>query len=241
VKDIDFLPEWYKESHRRRVHMRHQYVVLAGLVVAMVSYNMLSTHRINTVSAGIDRLDDQRRIAEQVIYEFDAANSQLRERQAKVDLVSQMDSKIDVGAVLAELSHIISGHVVLSRVDFIAEPVTGVKEQNRNSTTVRSAAGSGASKSAPLGDVCFRIVMTGVAANPADVGALACRLEESPYFKQVYPSVPRSGKIEMGSVPGGSSGAAQDLAPAGQTKEAFQASEFEITCYLANYEEIKGG
>jgi hypothetical protein len=240
VKDIDFLPEWYKESHRRRVHVRHQYAVLAAVACAMISYNLVATHHINTVSAGIDRLDDQRRIAEQVIYEFDTVNQQLRNGQAKVDLVAQMDSKIDVSAVLAELSHLISGHVVLSRLEFISETLASATEQNRSGTTVRPAGAIGAGTSAPLGDVCFKIVMAGVAAKPDDVGVLARRLEESPYFKQVCPSVSRSSKIQMATSAAAPSGNSQDDPATGRTKEAVQVSEFEITCYLANYEEVKG-
>jgi hypothetical protein len=241
VKDIDFLPEWYKEGHRHRVHMRHQYAVLAAVVCAMITYNVAATHRINRISASIDGLDDQRRIAEQVIYEYDVTNKQLQERQAKVDLIAQMDSKIDVSAVLAELSHIINGSVVLSRLDFISETVDTPKEPSPSSTTVRPADASGTGKYVPLGDVRFRIVMAGVAANPADVGTLACRLEESPYFRQVYPSVSRSSKIEMAAPAAAPPTARADSVQTEQGKETLQASEFEITCYLANYEESKGG
>jgi hypothetical protein len=240
VKDIDFLPEWYKEKYRRRMHMRHQYVVLAGLVCAMILYNVIATHRINTASAGIDRLDDQRRMAEQVIFEFDTVNRHFNEHQAKADLVAQMDSKIDISAVLAELSHIIGGRVVLSRLEFISEALASTKYSSPSGTVVRLVGGSGDGKSGPLGDVRFRIVMTGVAANASDVGDLACRLEESPYFRQVIPSVPRSSKIEVPASVPISSGSRSDDAAKNPAKEALQVSEFEITCYLANYEEIRG-
>jgi hypothetical protein len=210
--------------------MRHQYAILAGLVCAMIFYNLAASHRISVVAAGIDRLDDQRRIAEQVLYEFDAANQELHEHQIQIDQVGQIDSKIDVSAVLAELSHLVTGRVILGRLDLISEPIASAKEKDRNGTTARLVAASAGGKGPSAGDVRFRIVMSGVAANPADVGALACRLEESPYFKQVYPSVSRSGNIEKAGV------AATD----GPARESLQVSEFEITCYLANYEDIQG-
>jgi hypothetical protein len=233
VKDIDFLPEWYKEGYRRRVHMRRQYAVLVGIVCAMISYNLIATHRIDAIAGTIDSLDNQRHVAEQIIHEYDTLNRQLSVRQAKVDLIGQVDSKFNLGAVLAELSHIISGRVALSRIEFTSEAVSGaIKEQSPVGSAVRPAGGvSGSGKSVLLGDVCLRIVLAGVAANPADVGTLACRLEESPYFTQVHPSLSRSSKIEVPT---------SSPTPTGQAKEAFQVSEFEITCYLANYEDVEG-
>lgn len=239
MKDIDFLPEWYKEGHRHRAHLRHQYAILVAVVLAMITYNVTATHHISRVSAGLDRLDDQRRIAEQVIFEFDAANRQLHERQTKVNLIARMDSKIDVSAVLAELSHIVNGRLVLSRLDLISEPMAASKEENRSNVAMRPARSSGTEPIA-LGDVRFRIVMGGVAENAQDVGDLAEKLEESPYFRDVCPSVPRTGKIEIAVPAASASGGPDGTAATAPGKEALQVSEFEITCYLANYEEVKG-
>jgi hypothetical protein len=47
MKEIDFLPEWYKEGRRRRLHMRRQYAVLMVFFLAMVTYNTIATHKIS--------------------------------------------------------------------------------------------------------------------------------------------------------------------------------------------------
>jgi len=49
---------------------------------------------------------------------------------------------------------------------------------------------------------------------------LICRLEDSPYFQLVYPSFSRNRNIKTGTNLAG---------------ENYPASEFEISCYLANY------
>ncbi len=93
-------------------------------------------------------------------------------------------------------------------------------------------------KDGPLGDVRFHIVLTGVAIEPADVGTLVCRLDESAYFKRVYPSFSRPATLNIASMATGPS-ARDEMSPlAGGTKEMLQVTEFEISCYLANYEEI---
>jgi hypothetical protein len=78
-----------------------------------------------------------------------------------------------------------------------------------------------------LGDVRFRILLAGVAASPENVGELVCRLEASSFFRNVYSSGFRNRSIEV------------PVARAADVKETLQVSEFEITCYLANYEEIE--
>jgi len=51
---------------------------------------------------------------------------------------------------------------------------------------------------------------------------LICKLDDSPYFCQVVPSFSRNKKMKVGT---------------GLAGENFQVSEFEISCYLANYRE----
>ena len=64
MREIDFLPEWYKEGKRQRLHMRRQYVVLAVAFIAMISYNLTSTHRITRAGAELARLEGKRVEAE---------------------------------------------------------------------------------------------------------------------------------------------------------------------------------
>jgi hypothetical protein len=76
----------------------------------------------------------------------------------------------------------------------------------------------------PLGGVKFKVVINGVAADASDVAELVCRLEDSPYFCLVYPSFSRNKKMTVTKRP---------------AREDFQVTEFEIGCYLANYEESR--
>jgi len=62
-------------------------------------------------------------------------------------------------------------------------------------------------------------VISGVAAGAGDIAELIGKLEESPYFCLVSPSFSQNRKMKVG------------------TGENFQVSEFEISCYLANYRE----
>ncbi|MDI6447777.1 hypothetical protein [Anaerobaca lacustris] len=236
MKEIDFLPEWHKEGRRRRVHMRRQYIVLAAFFFAMVTYNTIAARRIASVNAELNRLDDRRYWAETILREYDAVSKQLGAHQAKVVSIEQVDARIDVAAVLAEISHVIGDLVVLSRVEFLSEPLSaGPRSTDRGGSAVRAAGASrSAAKPVSLGDVRFRVALTGIAASSAEVGALVCRLEDSPYFQQAHPLF-RENTIQV-------TAAAPQTPPAQQTQrketQSVNVTEFEIVCYLANYEEI---
>jgi hypothetical protein len=237
MREIDFLPEWYKEGQRQQLHVRRQYAALAVVFIVMIGCNATSTHRIARANAALARLDSKRVEAETACQEFNTVTSDLNKVRAKADLIERIDSKINVAAVLAELSHIIGETVVLGRAEFAAEPLADDdKGQRAGDAGVRIADGkSGASQNALVGSVRFRIVLSGVAVSPADVAALVRRLDDSAYFHRVYASFWRNGKVQVStrSTPTLAKPRA-DAVSAGQM-ENLEVTEFEVVCYLDNY------
>lgn len=241
MKEIDFLPEWYKEGKRRRVRTRWQCIALSVVFLAMIAYNTIAGHRITAATAALDRLDEQRTQAESVMHEYEVLNKELSEYQAEIQSLERMDSRIEPAAVLAEISHIIGPHIVLSRLEFIADPVEAPeKGSKRSRSSVRAASTKRSGKEqGPLGDVRFRVVLAGVAASPEKVGELVCRLEASSFFRNVYSSGFRNSNIEVPVARVPEVTGTKSKKPAAEARETLQVSEFEITCYLANYEEIE--
>ena len=242
MKEIDFLPEWYKEGRRRQVHMRRQYAALALIFVGMMTYNLTVTHKTAQATAELARFEEERVQAETMLNEFNLIAKALSDVQTKANLIQRIDSKIDVAALLAEMSHVIAETVILSRVECISEPLPG---QSQGSTPgglgVRTAdRAASAAKRVSLGDTRFKIVLAGVAATPADVAALVCRLDDSIYFREVYPSYSRTTEVSVPARDAGTQKTAPGGNPTAQKTETIETSEFEITCYLANYEEIQG-
>jgi len=235
MKELDFLPEWYKEGRRRRSHMRRQYVALAVIFVAMMAFNLTATHRAGKAAAELTHFEEQRMRAEGTVHEFSVVTKELNQLKVKADLMERMDSKIDVAAVLAEMSCLITGPVALSRAEFIGEPLFRSVPQESGSA-VRTAGAMGTSEAQlPFGRTRFRIVLAGVAAHPSHVADLVCRLDESSYFQRVYPSFSRPTKIQ---IPGVAGGRPQTNTAPQRGPETLEVTEFEITCQLANYKEI---
>lgn len=238
MKELDFLPEWYKDDKRRQVHVRRQYVALVAVFLVMILFNALALHRAGQAAAEGARLENQRVGAEAVVHEFDALTRHLNELKSRAGLVEQMDSQVDVAAILAELSHVISGSVVVRKLEIQAERFGRTEEKGQTKgSAVRLADGAGnPEKDAPLGRVKFRIVLTGVAAHPADVANLVCRLDESLYFQRVHPTFYGNAKAQTGPK---SASPPQEEGTAVKPQSAWDVTEFEIACYLANYKETE--
>jgi len=234
VKELDFLPEWYKDDRRRQMHVRRQYVALAVIFLLMMLFNGTAIHRAGRAAAEGARLENQRVGAEAVVREFDALTKQLNDLRGRAGLIDQIDSRIEVATVLAELSHVIGDSVVLRKVEIQAEPFSRPQDQRqaKGSVVRLSDRPANADKEMPLGRVKFRIVLAGVAVHPADVANLVCQLDASTYFQRVHPSFYGNVKTPAGAK------SARGPQADGKPPETLGLTEFEITCYLANYKEV---
>lgn len=247
MKEIDFLPEWYKSGRRRQVSYCTQCIILSGVFAVMMIWSFFAGHSISKAKAEFAQIATDYTQAESVSSEFAELENELRRLQMEIESIEETDSKIDVASVLAEMSFLADERTVLKKVEFVAEKFVDryeAKPYPRAGAVVRVVrAKSGEKRELPLGDVRFKVVIAGVAADASDVAVLTCKLEDSPYFCQVVPSFSRNAKISIKSdsslraeidVVEGILGTKNSVRKA---EGNIQVSEFEINCYLANYRE----
>jgi len=251
MKEIDFLPEWYKSGRRRQVSYRTQYIAIGGIFVVMMVWAFTATRSISKARAQVAQMAEKQAQAQEVSSKFVVLEDEIRTLRKKAESIEKIDSKIDIASVLAELSYLIDEKVVLQKVELIAEKFEN-KQGTQNSpgtgTVVRAVrASSHNKKEIPLGDVRFKVVLAGVAADASDVAAMMCKLEDSPYFCQVELSFSRGdAKIVAGRAPairreagaGGENAGSKDYIRETATRHEIQVNEFEINCYLANYRQL---
>jgi hypothetical protein len=251
MKEIDFLPEWYKSGRRRQVSYRTQYIALGGILVVMMVWSITSTRSISKARAQIVQMTDNQAQAKRVSAELAGIEDDIRVLRQNEESIEQIDSRIDVASVLAEISFLIDERIVLKKVEFTAEKF--VNEQNAKrptstGTVVRAVrTNSSNTKEIPLGSVRFKVLLAGVAADASDVAVLMCKLEDSPYFCQVVLSFSKGDskiKIDNASLISKETNIDQGKVErkdnikeaAGQNE--IQVNEFEINCYLANYRQL---
>jgi hypothetical protein len=221
MKEIDFLPTWYKNGRQRQISYRKQYAGLGVMFVSLMVWNFVAMHSLSRAAAKFAQAELKSASVESAAREFAEIKSETAQLQEKARTIEEIDSKIDVANVLAEISFLVDKKIVLSKVEFITEKFGDKQGEKPNSrSTVRVVGGNFSDKESPLGNVRFKVLINGVASDAGDVAALICELEDSPYFCQVIPLFTRNKEINTAAGSGG---------------EKFQVSEFEISCNLENY------
>jgi hypothetical protein len=242
MKEIDFLPEWYKSGRRRQFGYRTQYIALSGILLVMVVWHLLNLHSISKAQARIDGNVTATKQAENTSKKLAELQGQISQLYKKQALMLKTDSRLNLANMLAEMSHLINDKIVLSRLEIIPERFA--QQDKDNSAVVAGVVRAVKSESVRnqqtfSGNVRFKIVLTGVAADAGDVAALICRLEESSYFSSVTLCYSRN--IQIQAQNSSSSGKMSDLSngeKGGENKTtaiSIPVSRFEISCYLANY------
>jgi len=221
MKEIDLIPQWYKEGKRKQRSLRSQYMILAGIVTIMLVWNFITANSISKAEAKYQNDRQHRCRAQALLQQSNELENKIKKLQKKATLLDAVDSHINIAGLLSELSFLIGDNIVLSEVKFVAEKFSGPKQNKTGTQSIRLAgAGAGKYGTAPLGNVRFKGLIRGIADQTGDVGALVRRLEGSDCFHSVSLAFSRSKSIKLKS---------QNDSP------KRQVSEFEISCYLANY------
>ena len=136
MKEIDFLPEWYKSGRKRETSFRTQVIGLGGVLIIMVVWNFVTAYSVSKARVIIEQNKPMQAQAESVSLEFEKMKSEMAKWQKKLKSMEEMDSKIDVPGVLAEMSYLIDDNIVLSQVDFDAERFDNEQQSNTSGQTV---------------------------------------------------------------------------------------------------------
>jgi Tfp pilus assembly protein PilN len=221
MKDIDLLPDWYTSGKRKQQSLRSQYLILVGVVVIMNVWNFVAANSLSGTEQRIREDMHKCAKARAVIAKTKEITGRIDELSKKAKLLDAIDSKINIAAVLSELSFLVDGKVVLSDVKFEAQKFNTDVQSSPSASGIR-VAGASSNKSAdtPLGNERFLVTLRGIADQTSDVGKFVRRLEESDYFRDVSLAFSRSKNVKVSAV---------------QSSEQRQVSEFEISCDLANY------
>jgi hypothetical protein len=243
MKEIDFLPEWYKTGRRRQINYRAQCYVLGGIFVVMIVWNFVASYSMAKANAQVLEMTTKQRQAEKVSAKLIDLKNELNLYHKREGLVEKIDSKINAANVLAEISYLVDERIVLSKIELVSEKIANDEPSPQANAVVRAVQSNfNTNKEAPVGDVRFKVLLAGVAVDAGDVAGLICKLENSPYFCQVILSFSRNTDLKSE----GANSSYEQTTPTSNGGQAgnsesvgkIQVSKFQISCYMANYQEL---
>jgi len=214
MKEIDFLPQWYKSGQKRRVNYYRLYAVIIALFAVSVAWSFATGFSLSRAEARVKQLRQARGENLHMSAEYTSLNNTITKLRQKNDILTRLDPKLKISNVLTEVSFLVTENIVLGKLDIQCESFQNGSVSAGFSTVRLGQRQRNAETVMPEEDRRFRVVMAGIASDPADVAVLIARLEESSYFCQVIPSFSRNKKTKKIAV-----------------------TEFEITCFVANYVE----
>lgn len=188
MKEIDFIPEWYKASQNRMKRYHRQYILLASLLTIMMAWSFIIGGYIEKVRADVEGVQavfekGKTKVDEGLQLEFEIA--WLKRQQETLEAVTPRTA---LSCVIGELSYLIRGDIVLSKVVLQNEAIQTSSSKQSASTgsvvKIGSTTGQKDAASLSLEPSRTKVRLTGIAARPADAAMLISRLEQSDYFEQ---------------------------------------------------------
>jgi hypothetical protein len=214
MKEIDFIPEWYKADRVRKRRYVRQYTIITVIFAVMMIWSFIAGGQVSRASAEVGEIQsafaksrDKVNLAQQLQGEI----AQMEQKKALLDAIT---SRTKVTAILGELSYLVQENIVLSKLSLTSEPIDELKKESSASGAVVQIAASKRQQNTAIIDAPSRLKVTlaGIAARPADAAGLIAGLEQDDYFQQVTLVFSRPKKL-----------ADMDV------------TEFEICCYVADY------
>ena len=216
MKEIDFIPQWYRDGQKQQVSYRTQYVVIICIFAAIVFWSFGTCYSVSKAKAQINRIQESLAANADLAAEFSKLTTVMVELREKAKILDKLDHKTSIANVIGELSFLVTDNIILSKVDIGLERFAGGTVSANRSHVRLLQSGTDAASAMPAEDARFKVAITGIGAGVEDVAGLISQLENSPYFCQVVPGFSRAGKVKD-----------------------FMVTEFEISCYLANYVQHK--
>ncbi|MBN1126215.1 MAG: hypothetical protein JXA82_14510 [Sedimentisphaerales bacterium] len=215
MKEVDFIPEWYKSGRRRKMNYRRQYVILGCLFGAMIVGSLALGLSVSKGEEFVERTETVQGTYETIQNRFQKTHARFQNLTHKRQLLNTLDPQLQYGAVVSEITHLVPSNIMLKRLTIQAEQTTGqaqtktkvvLSPTQKEEPTVLSETGQR-----------FKLVMSGLSMDTSQVTRLIGNLKDSFYFHQINPGYMRNKAIK-----------------------GHDYIEFEVICYLANIRDQAG-
>jgi Tfp pilus assembly protein PilN len=179
MRELEFLPSWYRELHRsrRRVVMQAWGLLLAVMVMGL--WMLLAQKSIERKAATLDAVTKQLAETRTALRHLDEQTVLRQQLQQQHEVLKKLGVHVEAARVLTALDRVMPREMSLIKVQI------ETKEINRAAPGGSGAKAAG--KSPPVTDRRLAVELTAVAPTNVDVANFLAELANVPFFDDVAP------------------------------------------------------
>jgi hypothetical protein len=129
VRELEFLPQWYPTLRRRRRHVAIQAWLSGAVVVALITWTLLSQRNVRAATAGLTGLQNQLGLANEKVKQLDELQALKRQMSQQAKVVSQLGPHVPVARMLDVLDDMMPKDMAILdltvETEETAHPLTG--------------------------------------------------------------------------------------------------------------------
>lgn len=218
MKEIDFIPEWYKTGQRKKISYYRQYALVTFLFVGLSAWSFIAGAITSRAEARVSAQSERLETAKPLTEHYASIKQEIEELRDRTRILERIRPKAEISSIIAELSHLVDEGIVLSSLS-ISNNQPGPDSVISRPEAVTVFPNTAQTKDVlPSPNTITSITINGIAAQASDVATLISRLEQSQYFCRIMPGYSRNKKVGK-----------------------ILATEFEIKCTVANFVETEQG
>ena len=214
MREIDFIPEWYKADQVRKRRYARQYTIIAVVFAIMMVWSFVVGGYVKSVNAEVQDIRTAFDKGSDKVQQTQQLQGEIAAMKQKTTILDKITSRTPITAVLGELSYWVQENIILNKLSLTYEPIGELKKEPSVSAAVVQFKDAKRQQDNVIPEIPSRLKVTlgGIAARPADAAALIACLEEADYFQEVALVFSRPKRVMDKDV-----------------------TEFEIRCYVADY------
>ena len=222
MKDVNLLPDWYKQKRRLKISRRSQYAALVVMMALLFVWNMVITDSYVDMTDHV--LDIEKKVAAstQVDAEFDKMKQNIIKLQSQKETWKKIRRYFSVSAVIAEIGSLTDDKILIDKIECLRYKI---KESKQTQNATRTTDADDSKQMPGIGQVTFQIAISGITETGADLARFVQNVEMSQYFNRTYPKYTKKKTVQLSDHKG---------------RGEYNVHGFEVVCYLDNYEVREG-
>lgn len=97
MKDIDFIPDWYRTGKQRKVSYRRQYTMILCLFGVLAVWSFVSGLSVSRGRAEVSRRERTYQADESIVARFEMLKKEMAALMDKQQVLGQVDPRADFG------------------------------------------------------------------------------------------------------------------------------------------------